>query len=369
MMCFPGNEHSGGIFHPLSAKASVRFPLAIPPGLVYALRRFFDVGQSTGFRTVFTIAPLVPSRPDLCPFRIPLPVTDYVPHNTKDNDRRYAMEQLMLFPDMAVPDARAPETITWNLWHGCTKVSPGCQHCYMYRRDESIGKNPAVVQKTQAFPLPTMKLRSGPFKGKYKVPSGSLIYTCFSSDFFHPDADEWRPDAWRMIRERSDCSFFMITKRPERIMQHLPPDWNDGWDHVTIAVTCENQWAADRRLPLYLSLPIRHHSIMIEPMLSQVNLRPYFSAHRSGSGRCLIENVSVGGESGPDARPCDYTWVMDVRSQCIQNYVAFSYHQTGARLIKDGREYHIPREQQHSQAHRAHLDIQGTFLLDTIPAE
>lgn len=164
------------------------------------------------------------------------------------------MEQLNLFPQTA-SDPRPPETITWNLWHGCTRISFGCQHCYMFRRDESVGKDPTKVQKTQAFILPIRVLRAGENKGRYKVPSGSHIYTCFSSDFFHEAADEWRPEAWDMIRTRSDCTFFMITKRPERIAEHLPSNWGDGWDHVTIAVTCENQWAADKRLPVYLPLP------------------------------------------------------------------------------------------------------------------
>ena len=120
---------------------------------------------------------------------------------------------------------------------------------------------------------------------------------------------------------------------------------------------------AERRLPLYLPLPLRHHSIMIEPMLSAVNLRPFFSAHPR-----VIENVSVGGESGPDARPCEYAWVLDVHMQCVENGVSFSYHQTGARLIKGGKVYNIPREAQHSQAHKAGLDFNGVGLID-IPGE
>ena len=166
-----------------------------------------------------------------------------------------------------------------------------------------------------------------------------------------------------MIRERSDCTFFMITKRPERITEHLPTDWGEGWDHVTVAVTCENQWMAEKRLPLYLSLPLSHHSIMIEPMLSAVNLRPFFSSHPG-----VIESVSVGGESGPDARPCDYAWVLDVHMQCVENGVSFSYHQTGARLIKGGKVYNSPREAQHSQAHKAGLDFNGVGLID-MPGE
>jgi protein gp37 len=232
----------------------------------------------------------------------------------------------------------------------------------MFRRDEAVGKDPTKVQKTQAFYLPVRILRAGAHKGLYKVPAGSHIFTCFSSDFFHKDADEWRQEAWDMIRTRFDCTFFMITKRPERIREHIPAEAYD-WDHVTIAVTCENQWMADKRLPTYLSLPLIHHSVMIEPMLGFVNLRPYFSKYRKTDGTPLLEGVSVGGESGPDARPCDFAWVLDAHMQCVENGVAFSYHQTGARLIKGGKEYLIPRENQHEQAHRAGLDYNGTVLV------
>ena len=78
-----------------------------------------------------------------------------------------------------------------------------------------------------------------------------------------------------MMRERSDCTFFMITKRPERIKENLPYDWEDGWEHVDIAVTCENQEMADKRLPVYFPLPLKHKSVMIEPMLSHVDLTCY----------------------------------------------------------------------------------------------
>ena len=268
--------------------------------------------------------------------------------------------QMSLFPPAA--DPRPPITVTWNCIHGCTKVSYGCQHCYMYRRDESVGKDPTVVRKTQSFNLPVCRLRSGKYKGSYKIPSGSHLYTCFSSDFFHAAADEWRNDLWDMIRERSDCTFFMITKRPERIQESLPFDWNDGWEHVTIAVTCENQWAADKRLPIYLSVPMRHYSVMVEPMLGAVNLKPYFSRYTTEKNRPLIGSVSVGGESGPEARICDYAWVLDLHCQCVEHSVGFSYHQTGARLKRGEKIYEIPRELQHEQAHKAHLDFDGIKL-------
>lgn len=254
-------------------------------------------------------------------------------------------------PDIEPSDPRSPVTSMWNVWHGCTKVSPGCAHCYMYRKDQAVGRDPSLVVKTGSFNLPVRRLRAGKYKGRYKVPSGSLFYTCFSSDFFHEEADRWRDQAWDMMRERSDCSFFMITKRPERIRDHLPSDWGKGWKHVQIAVTCENQWAADLRLPIYLNLPLRHRAVMAEPMLSPIDLSRYFRDYPH-----LIESVSVGGESGPEARPCDFQWVLDLHRQCIDHRVCFSYHQTGAKLIKEGKIYNIPRKYQHIQAKKAGLD-------------
>lgn len=249
------------------------------------------------------------------------------------------MKQLSFFPEENI-DPRPPMSVNWNLWHGCTRASTGCLHCYMYRRDESIGKDPSIVQKTENFDLPVKILRSGKYKGRYKVPFGSHIWTCFSSDFFHADADERREDAWDMMHERSDCSFFMITKRPERIADHLPKNWGKGWEHVTIAVTCENQVMTDKRLP----------------MLTAVDLQPYIEGYRSSDGTPVIRHVSVGGESWPGARICDYSWVEAVHAQCIENGISFNYHQTGAKLIKDGKLYDIPRKLQYTQAHKAGLD-------------
>ena len=78
-------------------------------------------------------------------------------------------EQMELFEPEKAADPRAPVTITWNMHHGCTRVSQGCRFCYMFRQDESVGKDPTVVRKTQAFNLPVRKLRSGPYKGLYKI--------------------------------------------------------------------------------------------------------------------------------------------------------------------------------------------------------
>ena len=234
--------------------------------------------------------------------------------------------------------------VTWNLWHGCTKKSEGCLNCYVYRQDSKYDIDSSLVKKNKTFTLPIDKNK----KGEYKVKSGDTVYTCFTSDFFLEDADEWRKDAWDIIRERRDLKFLFITKRIERFNINLPSDWGDGWDNVTICCTCENQKRADERLPIYKSLPIKHKIIICEPLLEAVNLEEYLDS--------TIEQVVAGGESGEEARPCNFDWVLDIRRQCLEKGVAFYFKQTGAKFIKDNKMYRVLRKYQHSQAQKANIN-------------
>lgn len=235
----------------------------------------------------------------------------------------------------------------WNPWHGCHKISAGCKNCYVYRIDASFDRDASMVSKTADFNLPIRKARNG----NYKLSAGETIYTCFSSDFFLEEADNWRIEAWQMIRLRSDLHFFIITKRIDRFTVNLLPDWGNGYKNVTICSTCENQDRADYRLPILLSLPIKHKAIICEPLLGPINLLDWLSTS--------IESVTVGGESGSDARICDFGWVFDIRNQCIEKKVSFHFKQTGARFVKNGRLYNIKRQDQHSQAAKAGIDFRS----------
>ncbi|MGN0554570.1 MAG: DUF5131 family protein, partial [Candidatus Fimenecus sp.] len=88
------------------------------------------------------------------------------------------------------------QSVTWNLWHGCQKISTGCKHCYVYRTDAKYDRDSRAVYKTQNFNLPLKKDR----KGNYKIPAGTLVYTCFTSDFLLEDADAWREKAREMMK-------------------------------------------------------------------------------------------------------------------------------------------------------------------------
>ncbi|MDH6357357.1 DUF5131 family protein [Parabacteroides sp. PF5-9] len=233
----------------------------------------------------------------------------------------------------------------WNLWHGCHKLSAGCQYCYVYRGDSRRGIDSTIITKTKNFDLPIQKKRNG----EYKIPSGSMVYTCFTSDFFVEEADEWRADAWEMMRVRSDLQFMMITKRIDRLRVSLPVDWGDGYDNITICCTIENQERADYRLPIYKDAPIKHKILICEPLLERIALGQY----NIGS---WVEQVVVGGESGYDARPCNFDWVMELHNLCMEQQVSFWFKQTGSKFIKDGRFYTINRKLQHSQARKAGIN-------------
>lgn len=234
----------------------------------------------------------------------------------------------------------------WNPWHGCTKISPGCIYCYVYRQDEMYGAAGAssICRKTGNFDYPIKRKRDG----SYKLPSGKIVFTCFTSDFLLKDADEWRAECWRMMKQRSNCLFYFFTKRIDRFMQCIPDDWGDGYDNVLVGCTVEDQRRADYRLPIFLNAPIKHKSIIASPLLERIDLSPYLDDS--------IEEVATGGESGVNARVCDYDWILNMRRQCVEREIPFRFHQTGAFFRKDGKLYRIKRRYQLSQAHRAGID-------------
>lgn len=151
-----------------------------------------------------------------------------------------------------------------------------------------------------------------------------------------------------MMRQRSDCRFFFITKRVARLAECLPADWGAGYPNVMISCTVEDQQRAGERLPVFRKIPAAWKGLACEPLLGPLELAPYLGP--------WLNQISAGGESGPGARTCDFDWILSLRNQCVRAGVAFSYHQTGARLRKDGRVYYVPRRLQHTQAAKAGID-------------
>ncbi len=241
----------------------------------------------------------------------------------------------------------------WNPWHGCVKASEGCANCYMFFLDRLRNEDGRKIYKTRNFNYPLQRSRNG----EYKIKSGEMIRICMTSDFFLPEADKWRPEAWRIIRERSDVKFFILTKRPERVEQCLPGDWGEGWDNVFFNVTCENQRRADERLPLLLSMPFKHKGVMTAPLLGEIKMEMYLAEGK-------IEQVIAGGENYDGARPCDFEWIKSLSCQCKKQNVNFCFIETGTRFIKDGRTYHLPDKKiQSVMAYKANVNHKGIPII------
>lgn len=236
----------------------------------------------------------------------------------------------------------------WEPWTGCYKISDGCTYCYYYGPySKRCGQN--TIVKTDEFykPIETIFMPRKKLT-KDKIESGTLVNMCFTTDFFLPEADEWRVEVWQMIKKRADLKFFFLTKRIDRFPVSLPEDWGEGYDHVSIGCTVENQEIADYRLPLFLSYPIKHRTICCSPLLSNLDLSPYLHG---------VTGVTIGGETSRDARICDYNWVLNIREQCEKAGVRFWFKNTGSQFLKDGVLYKINPRMQHSTARDLNINI------------
>lgn len=232
----------------------------------------------------------------------------------------------------------------WNPWRGCHKYSEGCRFCYIHKGDAKRGIDTGDICRTDKFYAPVDKKKSG----EYKMKPGQLVYLCFTSDFLLEEADEWRKECWAMIKERADLHFLFLTKRITRFQDCIPEDWGRGYENVTVGCTIENQAAADLRLPHFAQLPIRHKNIICQPLIGEIKLDQYLTG---------IELAVVGGESDRNARPLDYDWVLDIRSQCRQAGVHFEFRQCGTYFIKDGKQYTLSVRDLMSQAKKADINF------------
>ena len=230
----------------------------------------------------------------------------------------------------------------WNPWRGCKKCSEGCKYCYIHKGNLKKGINTNDIKKTEDFNKPIEKLKNG----SYKIKSG-VVYVCFSSDFLIEEADIWRDECWKMIKERSDLTFLFLTKRIDRFLKCIPNDWNHGYNNVIVCCTIENQENADYKLSVFKDLPIKHKIITAQPLLEKIDIEKYLDN---------IELVVVGGESDYNARALDYNWVLDIRQQCMRKNVKFQFRQCSTHFIKDGKLYTLKTNDLVKQAKMANID-------------
>jgi protein gp37 len=129
------------------------------------------------------------------------------------------------------------------------------------------------------------------------------VFTCSWSDFFIDQADTWRLDAWEIIRRTPQHTYLILTKRPERIIDHLPDGW--PWAHVWLGVSVEMREYIGR-IDTLRAIPAAKRFLSLEPLLEDLS-----TLNLDGIGW-----VIAGGESGPQHRPMEIAWLESILDQC-----------------------------------------------------
>jgi len=212
---------------------------------------------------------------------------------------------------------------TWNPVTGCTKISPGCKHCYAERlanRLKLMGQKNylngfEVTLQPQMLELPL----------RWKAPK--RIFVNSMSDLFHEDVPlEFIQRVFHIMCTADWHQYQLLTKRAERLRElshHLP--WPP---QVWMGVSVENTDYVQRI----------DHLRKTGACVKFLSLEPLLAPLRKLDLR-EIDWVIVGGESGPGARPMDPAWVVDIRDQCMRAGVAFFFKQWGGiRKNRTGRE-------------------------------
>lgn len=236
---------------------------------------------------------------------------------------------------------------TWNPWHGCIKVSPGCKYCYMYRGKEQYKQDPTVVQRSKTR-----------FNDPLKWKEPRLIFPCSWSDFFIEQADPWRPDAWQIIEATPQHTYQMLTKRVERIESNLPLyNKPDHWAHglptiprnVLIGFSAENDEELQSRAPVVEGLRrigcIYRWWISAEPLIGPLDslwhwLEDIDIGDEEHSVWTTVPSwIVIGGESGNDQgkyryRECKLEWIEDIIEKCQRYGVPVFVKQLGTHLAK-----------------------------------
>jgi len=213
---------------------------------------------------------------------------------------------------------------TYNPWQNCRRISKGCRFCYMFREKSRYGQDTSKV----------IKSAPATFNKPLKWGKPSLVFTCSWSDFFIEEANEWRDEAWAMIKETPHLTYQILTKRPERILEHLPSDWREGYDNVWLGVSIENNDSKSRLHELVI-VPSKVKFISAEPLLERIEFTPEEMNILKNHYHWLI----IGGESGNDNgkhlyRPCELEWLQYLVDVGTKSHMPVFVKQLGTYLSK-----------------------------------
>ncbi|MDN3688667.1 DUF5131 family protein [Cyclobacterium jeungdonense] len=222
---------------------------------------------------------------------------------------------------------------TWNIAVGCTKVDEDCKYCYMYRDSmKNTRYDPKVVRKTKTV-----------FTKPLRIKEPSRIFVSSLTDVFHPEIDAFRDEMWEIIRQCPQHTFQILTKRPERIIDHLPKDWGDGWDNVWMGTSIGSEDSIHRVVHLF-DFESKFVFLSIEPLHGPIDLRKLkkYYGFCEGYFQLLpgIDWVIIGGESGNETgkyryRPCKLEWIRTIVEECQEADIPVFVKQLGTHLAKE----------------------------------
>ena len=213
---------------------------------------------------------------------------------------------------------------TWNPVTGCTKVSPGCAHCYAESITLRFKRGGPYLPGKATIELHPERLD---IPGKWK--KHRRVFVNSMSDLFHEEVPfEFISEIFQSMIRNDQHIYQVLTKRPERMVDYLSWSGERYWpDHVWAGVSVENQYWTERRIPFLAKIPAKVRFLSVEPLIKEVDLRQYLEH---------IQWVIVGGESGHKSRPMKAHWAARVRDDCLELGIPFFFKQWGGRYNKSG---------------------------------
>lgn len=262
---------------------------------------------------------------------------------------------------------------TWNPVTGCSRVSPGCEHCYAEALSLRFGHS--KLPWTANHAKDNVVLHPDRLGDPLRWRKPSRVFVNSMSDLFHEEIpDEFIDKVFGLMQVTPQHTYQILTKRPQRMVDYFGAcynDWSDRADkvyeasrafgymaqewplpNVWLGVSVEDQRRADERIPLLLQVPAWLRFLSCEPLLGPLDLSSFRYAWPTEERETIqgnaftalddlgegVEWVIVGGESGPKFRTMDLDWARSIRDQCVAAGVPFFFKQSSGFRTEMGQE-------------------------------
>ena len=217
--------------------------------------------------------------------------------------------------------------VNWPVLEGCSKVSAGCKNCFAERYVNRFRKSVPAFEGL---------LKDGHWTGRVNMRPDKLdmpltikkptrFFVAERSDLFHESVPaDYVDKIFKIISQCPQHTFFILTKRPDRMKDYLAREADVAWTpypNIILGVSVEDQKTADERIPLLLQIPAAKRFVSYEPALRAIKFNGYWLKS--------INQIIMGGESGPGARPLHPDWARSVRNQCHAAGIPFFFKQWG----------------------------------------